>query len=129
MLSRRPGFPGGGFAFFRMYNRTMHDCLFCSIAGGDPSKLVWSNEVAAAFKDINPKAPIHILIVTKKHLTNLDELSDPALGGRLLMAVREVAEKVGVKGAYRVQINNGKSAGQVIEHLHIHLLGGKSMTD
>lgn len=107
----------------------MHDCLFCSIAGGDPSKLVWSNEVAAAFKDINPKAPIHILIVTKKHLTNLDELSDPALGGRLLMAVREVAEKVGVKGAYRVQINNGKSAGQVIEHLHIHLLGGKSMTD
>jgi histidine triad (HIT) family protein len=107
----------------------MEDCLFCSIANGDPAKLVWSNDVAAAFNDLHPKAPIHTLLVPKKHYGMLDHLDDPELAGKLLLAVPEVADKLGIKGAYRVLINNGKPAGQVVEHLHIHILGGKEMTD
>ncbi len=105
----------------------MDECLFCSIANGNPEKLVWQNDVAAAFNDIHPKAPVHILVVPKQHLTNLDELEDLELAGKLLMAVRQVAHSAGLMGAYRLQVNNGKTAGQVVEHLHFHLLGGKEM--
>ncbi len=107
----------------------MNDCLFCSIANGDAEKLVWSNDIAAAFNDINPKAPVHILVVPKQHITNLNELDDAELAGKLLMAVREVADKVGVKGAYRVHLNNGKAAGQVIPHLHWHILARSSVAE
>lgn len=103
----------------------MNDCLFCSIANGDQSKLVWHNDVAAAFNDIHPKAPTHVLVVPKVHVEKLDDLDDSVLAGQMLAAVREVAEVAGVKGAYRVQVNNGKSAGQVVEHLHFHILGGR----
>lgn len=107
----------------------MNDCLFCSIANGDVEKLVWSNDVAAAFNDINPKAPVHILVVPKQHIENLDELDDPGLAGKLLMAVREVAVQAGVKGAYRVHLNNGEAAGQVIPHLHWHILARSSVNE
>ena len=107
----------------------MEDCLFCSIANGDAEKLVWSNDFAAAFNDIHPKAPVHVLLVPKKHVAMLDHLSDPDLAGKLLLAVPEVADKLGLKGAYRVQINNGKPAGQIIDHLHLHILGGREMRD
>ncbi len=107
----------------------MTDCLFCKIANGDPAKLVWSNERAAAFNDIHPKAPVHLLVVPKQHIANLDALEDAELAGKMLLAVREVAHQAGLKGAYRSQINNGKAAGQVIEHLHFHVLGGKEMSD
>jgi histidine triad (HIT) family protein len=109
--------------FFLCYNACMNDCLFCSIANGDPANLVWQNDVAAAFKDIHPKAPIHLLIVPKVHVEKLDDLEDMALAGKLLMAVREVANSVGLKGRFRVALNNGRPAGQVIDHLHFHLLG------
>ncbi len=105
----------------------MKDCLFCSIANGDQEKLVWENDVVAAFNDIHPKAPVHILVVPKAHFENLDELDHQVLAGQLMMSVRSVAEAAGVKGAYRVVINNGKSAGQVVEHLHLHILGGKKL--
>ena len=88
--------------------------------------LIWENDWAAAFADIHPKAPIHILVVPKRHITNLDELDDAELAGHLLLAVREVAQTVGLSGAYRVGLNNGKAAGQVIEHLHFHLMGRKA---
>lgn len=101
----------------------MKDCLFCSIASGPKDRLVWENDVAAAFNDIHPKAPVHVLVVPKVHVENLDDLSDANLGGQIVMAARVVAEKVGIKGAYRVHINNGRAAGQVIQHLHLHLLG------
>lgn len=107
----------------------MQDCLFCSIANGDPDKLVWQNDFAAAFKDIHPQAPVHVLVVPKKHYLNLDELDDPDMAGKLLLAVREVAHSLGLEGRWRVQVNNGRPAGQVIEHLHFHLLGGKEMHD
>lgn len=103
------------------------DCLFCSIANGDPTKLIWENEVAAAFNDIHPKAPVHILVVPKQHIENLDQLDDTELAGKLLLAVREVAHQAGVKGAWKVKINNGEGAGQVVPHLHFHILGGQEM--
>ena len=109
--------------------RMKDNCLFCSIANGDPDKLIWQNEVAAAFKDIHPQAPVHILVVPKQHIENLDHLEDPELAGELLLAVREVAHAAGVKGAWKVKINNGEKAGQVILHLHFHIIGGKDMSE
>ncbi|MBW3537932.1 HIT domain-containing protein [Candidatus Parcubacteria bacterium] len=103
----------------------MENCLFCSIANGDPDKLVWQNDTAAAFNDIHPKAPVHVLVVPKRHVEKLDDLDDAELAGQLLMAVRQAAEAAGVKGAYRVMVNNGAPAGQVVEHLHFHILGGR----
>jgi histidine triad (HIT) family protein len=101
----------------------MKDCLFCSIANGDSAKLVWHDEDVAAFRDIHPKAPVHILVVPKKHMYSLDELDDLELASKLLMAARAVAEQEGVKGAWRLTVNVGKGGGQVVEHLHFHLLG------
>ncbi|MDB5178091.1 MAG: histidine triad nucleotide-binding protein [Patescibacteria group bacterium] len=103
------------------------DCLFCSIANGDAEKLVWQNDIAAAFKDIHPQAAVHILVVPKQHILNLDHLDDPELAGQLLLAVREVAHAVGLKGGWRVRVNNGRSAGQVVDHLHFHVLGGQEL--
>jgi histidine triad (HIT) family protein len=107
----------------------MKDCLFCAIAAGNKGELIWQNQFAAAFNDISPKAPTHVLIVPKRHIPMLDELGDYELGGRLLAAVQEVARQVGAKGGYRVQINNGRAGGQVVDHLHIHLLSGRQFTD
>ena len=102
------------------------DCLFCKIAGGKTdTELIWQNDIAAAFNDIHPKAPVHVLVVPKKHVESLDHLDDPELSAQLLAAVQEVAEKVGLKGGYRVMINVGRPGGQVIDHLHLHILGGK----
>lgn len=103
----------------------MNKCLFCSIAA-DSSKLIWENQYAAAFNDINPKAPVHVLIVPKQHFTQLDDLEGKNLAGELLLAVRTVAKQTGAKGAYQVRIHNGKAAGQVVDHLHIHLLSDKA---
>lgn len=101
----------------------MEDCIFCSIANGEPDNLVWDGENVAAFNDIHPKAAVHVLVVPKKHIESLDGLEDPGLAGELLMAVRSVAEQSGVKGGFRVQVNNGRAAGQVVGHLHFHVLG------
>ncbi len=103
----------------------MKDCLFCSIAK-DPSKLIWENDVASAFRDIYPKADVHVLVVPKKHVENLDELDDPALAGELLMAVKEVAHTLGLEGRWKVKVNNGRMAGQVVDHLHFHVLSGST---
>ena len=103
----------------------MVDCLFCRIANGG-SGLVWENEYAAAFADIHPKAPVHLLVVSKRHVVSLEALDDAELAGQLLMAAREVARVAGVSDAYRVMINNGRAAGQIIEHLHVHILANKA---
>jgi histidine triad (HIT) family protein len=106
----------------------MKDCLFCQIANHDKEKLVWENQAAAAFNDIHPSAPIHILVVPKKHIKMLQDLDDPALGGELLMAVQAVAAQAGLADGYRVVINVGRPGGQVVDHLHIHVLGGKNFS-
>ena len=106
------------------------DCLFCQIASGQTAtELVWQNEVAVAFADIHPSAPIHLLVVPKRHVDSLDTLDDPRLGGRLLEAVKVVAGQAGAAGAYRMQINVGRPAGQVIDHLHLHILAGRRFVD
>jgi histidine triad (HIT) family protein len=107
----------------------MNDCIFCSIANGDPSKLIWQNEVAAAFPDLHPATPVHILVVPKRHIENLDELEDAELAGQMLMAVREVAKQAGVQGAWRLKVNNGARVGQSMMHLHFHILGGQDMPE
>ena len=101
----------------------MTDCIFCKIINGDfGTEFVYENEYAVVFKDINPKAPVHLLVVPRQHVASLNELDDEFLLGKLMMTVKEAAKKVGLK-AYKTHINTGKEAGQVVFHLHIHVLG------
>lgn len=90
---------------------------------------MWENEIAAAFKDIHPKAPIHLLVVPKRHIESLDGLDDPELAGQLLMAVRAVTRELGVSDGYRVAIHSGRRGGQIVDHLHFHILAGKEFHD
>lgn len=104
-------------------------CLFCQIAHGDKENLVWENDQFAAFRDIHPKAPIHVLVVPKQHVESLDGLDDAQLAGQLMMAVREVTKSLGVSDGYRVIINTGRKGGQLVDHLHVHILAGKQFHD
>ncbi|HSH31124.1 MAG TPA: HIT domain-containing protein [Candidatus Saccharimonadales bacterium] len=106
----------------------MEDCLFCSIVSGAKDKLVWENDVAAAFNDIHPKAPVHVLVILKKHYDSIDVVDDPNIIGELMTSVKQVAKKIGVAGNYRIIINTGPHAGK-IDHLHVHILGGKHLDD
>lgn len=101
----------------------MQECIFCQIAAGEKGRLVWESEEVAIFDDINPKAPVHLLVVPKAHIENIDNLSDASIAAELLMAVKAVAAQKGISGAYKIQINNGKKAGQEVDHLHLHVLG------
>lgn len=99
------------------------DCIFCKIINGDfNTEFVYENEYVVAFKDINPKAPIHLLVVPKTHVASLNELEDKNLMAELLMAVKETTKKIGLK-SYKTLINTGKEAGQEVFHLHVHILG------
>ncbi len=106
----------------------MKDCLFCKIIKGEiPTNFVYQDEKVVAFRDINPKAPVHILVVPKKHLEKLQEVDDNEkdLLGELLLAAKKIAEKEKIANlGYKIMINCGEGGGQVIPHLHIHLLGG-----
>lgn len=99
------------------------DCIFCKIINGDfNTEFVYENKYVVVFKDINPKAPIHLLVVPKTHVASLNELEDKNLMAELLMAVKETTKKIGLK-SYKTLINTGKEAGQEVFHLHIHILG------
>lgn len=98
------------------------DCIFCKIINGDfNTEFVYENEYVVVFKDINPKAPIHLLVVPKTHVASLNELEDKNLMAELLMAVKETTKKIGLK-SYKTLINTGKEAGQEVFHLHVHIL-------
>jgi histidine triad (HIT) family protein len=106
-------------------------CLFCKIVNKEiQSQVVLENEHVLAFKDISPQAPVHVLVIPKKHLVGIHEATDADrdLMGELLLAGRKVAEQMGLhpKG-YRLVINSGADAGQSVFHLHLHVLGGRSM--
>lgn len=102
----------------------MGQCVFCRIIAGEiSSDFVYKGEDIVAFKDIHPSAPIHILVVTKKHFANLNEVDEQTLG-KLFSVLKEVAKKENIVDGYRVEINVGEKGGQVIPHLHIHLKGG-----
>lgn len=99
------------------------DCIFCKIINRDfNTEFVYENEYVVVFKDINPKAPIHLLVVPKTHVASLNELEDKNLMAELLMAVKETTKKIGLK-SYKTLINTGKEAGQEVFHLHVHILG------
>ena len=103
----------------------MPDCIFCKIANKEiKSDFVYENEHFFAINDINPKAPIHILLIPKKHIPTLNNLDDKNLAGELLSGIKDVAEHIGIK-EYKTIINTGKSAGQEVFHLHIHILASK----
>lgn len=102
------------------------DCLFCQLATGD--NLIWQSDQAAAFKDINPQAPVHVLVVPKQHITSLAEAeaTDQDLLGQLLLSVAEVARQLNLEEkGYRVIINTRDHGGQMVDHLHLHILGGE----
>ena len=102
----------------------MSDCIFCKIINGDfGTEFVYENEFAVVFKDINPKADTHLLVVPRLHVESLNELDDESLLGKLMLTVKEVTKKLGIK-SYRTVINTGKEAGQEVFHLHIHILSG-----
>lgn len=105
--------------------------IFCQIVAGDiPSQKVYETENVLAFRDINPKAPVHVLIIPKKHIENLNTVNeeDKELLGEMMLTVRKVAEIEGVKDSgYRLISNTGRNGGQLIPHLHFHLLGGKPL--
>lgn len=106
------------------------DCLFCKIVDRSiPAKLEYSDEMAIAFEDINPQAPAHILIVPKKHISDIQSMKegDRELIGHLFLVAQNLAEKRGlVKGGYRLVINNGRDAGQGVFHIHLHMLSGRA---
>lgn len=106
----------------------MEDCIFCRIAAGEiPSSKVYEDDKMIAFKDLEPAAPVHVLLVPKIHAANVAE-ADPALVGYMLSKAGEIAAALSVKeNGFRLVINTGKDGGQTVQHLHIHLLGGKPM--
>jgi histidine triad (HIT) family protein len=109
----------------------MDDCLFCKIAKGEiPSKKIYEDGEMLAFHDIGPKAPVHFLVVPKKHVSNLYELApaDSALIGRMVFKAQELARELGceAKGA-RFVFNCKEDGGQTVPHLHLHVLGGRAM--
>jgi histidine triad (HIT) family protein len=106
------------------------DCLFCRIAAGEvPSDKVFEDEQVVVFRDINPKAPTHVLAISRRHIPSAADLTDADgdLLAALFGALRRVAEDGGLKG-YRIASNVGAEAGQSVFHLHFHLLGGRSMS-
>jgi histidine triad (HIT) family protein len=106
------------------------DCIFCKIvAGSIPSKKVREDETLLAFYDIDPKAPIHILVIPKKHVASLADAkkADEALLGRLLIAAAEIAREQGLARGFRVVISTGAEGGQTVDHLHLHVMGGRQM--
>ncbi len=108
----------------------MNDCLFCKIIAGEvPSGKVYENDKVYAFRDINPQAPVHLLIVPKKHFDNILQC-DAETAAALTEAVRAVAEQEGVaESGFRIVSNCGRDGAQSVNHLHIHLLGGAALTE
>lgn len=111
----------------------MEKCLFCDIASGKiPADIVYHDEDLLAFRDIHPLAPVHIIIIPRAHISSLAEVDEQREGllGRLILLAVKLAEKEGIalKG-YRLAINCGPEGGQVIPHLHLHLLGGRKLAD
>ncbi len=108
------------------------DCLFCSIAAGDlEADVVRTSDDMVAFRDINPAAPTHVLVVPRAHYANAGDLAaaDPGLAGRLLAEGAAVAEAVGVaESGYRLVLNTGEAVGQSVFHVHLHVLGGRQMS-
>ena len=108
----------------------MSDCIFCKIANGEiPSNKVYEDEQIMCFHDADPQAPVHVLIIPKKHIESLDDLQeeDKELVGTIMLKVKDLAKDLGLDNGYRLVNNCGEDGFQTVKHLHFHLLGGRSM--
>jgi histidine triad (HIT) family protein len=110
----------------------MSDCLFCKIIGGQiPSSIVFQDDQLIAFKDINPQAPLHVLIIPRRHIASLNDLTpdDDALVGSMFRAAAALAKEHGyAERGYRTVFNTNREAGQTVFHIHLHLLAGRPLT-
>jgi histidine triad (HIT) family protein len=106
-----------------------NQCLFCRIVNKEiPAQIVAENADCVAFRDINPQAPVHILVIPREHVPSLNQLSDPALVGKLSAFATELAHREGIaERGYRTVINTNADAGQTVFHVHLHLLGGRQL--
>ncbi|MEO8879510.1 MAG: histidine triad nucleotide-binding protein [Gemmatimonadaceae bacterium] len=106
------------------------DCLFCRIVSGAiPVKFVAESPECVAFRDVNPQAPTHVLIVPRAHIPMLGDVKDPLIVGQITRMATDIAESEGIaESGYRVVVNTGDDGGQTVYHLHMHLLGGRRMT-
>lgn len=108
----------------------MSDCIFCNIAAGKIGKLIYEDDITAAFDDLNPQAPVHALIIPKKHISRLSdaEAEDVQLLGHILLVANKIAKERGIADeGYRVVVNCNEGAGQSVWHVHFHLLGGRKL--
>lgn len=108
----------------------MGDTIFSKIIQREiPADIVYEDDLVLAFRDINPQAPVHILVIPKKPITGIAtaEPEDAELLGHLMLATKQIAEDAGLENGYRVVINNGNDGGQTVYHLHLHILGGRFM--
>jgi histidine triad (HIT) family protein len=109
------------------------DCVFCRIVAGEiPADIVYQDKALLAFRDINPQAPTHILIIPKSHIASLADITakHQALMGRIILLARDLAETEGTSyGGYRLSVSTGADGGQLVPHVHFHLLGGRKLSD
>ena len=109
------------------------DCIFCQIAAGKvPSEILYQDEGVIAFRDINPQAPTHLIIIPKRHIPSLAHLSEAEvpLIGQMINIANRLAKREGIsESGYRLAMNCGKEGGQLVPHLHLHLLGGRKLSD
>jgi histidine triad (HIT) family protein len=109
------------------------DCVFCRIVAGEiPAEIVYQDKALLAFRDINPQAPTHILIIPKSHIASLADTTakHQALMGRIILLAKDLAEKEGISASgYRLSVSTGADGGQLVPHVHFHLLGGRKLSD
>ncbi len=109
----------------------MSECIFCKIAAGDfGTEFVYEDAEVVAFRDLNPQAPTHVLVIPRRHIATTNDLSeaDAGLAGRMTLAAKQVAEQEGIgEAGYRTVLNCNADAGQEVYHIHLHLLGGRRM--
>ena len=109
-----------------MKGNKMENCIFCKIANGEiKSEFVYESKNTFVIKDLNPKAKTHLLLIPKEHFENLNAMENTQLAGEILETIHNVTRKLGIEDNYRIQINNGKGAGQEVFHLHIHIVSNK----
>lgn len=107
------------------------DCLFCKIVEGTiPAQIVHASDLSVAFRDLDPQAPTHVLVIPRSHYANAAELAqrEPATAADLIATAKDVADKEGLDDNYRLVFNTGPQSGQTVFHAHLHVLGGRSMT-
>ncbi len=109
----------------------MADCIFCMLANHEiPTNVVYEDDEMFCFKDVDPQAPVHVLLIPKKHIECLDDLKeeDAPLMGRMMLKIQDIAKDLELENGYRVVSNNGEDAFQTVKHLHFHILGKRKMT-